>query len=173
MFLDEPSGPVIAIKDGVSRERQRFTLAHELGHYFVQYSGVDTKKWNPESRANQFAASFLVPKHMLRADVGESRTSLDSRELDLLRDKYGVSVEMLLYRLNSAGIISDKLMQDYQRMYRDGLVRSHSERKDSEKPRLVRLLVYRAVAEGVISEQKGFELLGESGGFSSSPSEAA
>lgn len=173
VFLDEPSGPVIAIKDGVSRERQRFTLAHELGHYFVQYSGVDTKKWNPESRANQFAASFLVPKHMLRADVGESRTSLDSRELDLLRDKYGVSVEMLLYRLNSAGIISDKLMQDYQRMYRDGLVRSHSERKDSEKPRLVRLLVYRAVAEGVISEQKGFELLGESGGFSSSPSEAA
>ena len=34
---------------------------------------------------------------------------------------------------------------------------------DTEMPRLLRKLVFRAVAEGVISEQKGSELLGVDG----------
>lgn len=173
VFLDEPSGPVISIKAGVSRERQRFTLAHELGHYFVLDRGADSATWNEETRANRFAASFLVPRKMLVSDVGEHRTSLDVRELNLLREKYGVSIEMLLFRLYSAGIISQKLMKDYVSKARLGLLNDASERKFSEEPRVVKRLVYRAVAEGVISEQKGFELLGESGGISSNPLEAS
>lgn len=65
----------IFLPDYVSDERNRFTIAHEIGHYFLHYkilmngvgrmqaarlskSGVDRAEWE----ANWFAAGFLMPK---------------------------------------------------------------------------------------------------------------
>lgn len=57
--------------------RDRFTVAHEIGHYFihkpcnVQYARMDTKQvtpkyMNPEWQANTFAAELLVPHNLIK-----------------------------------------------------------------------------------------------------------
>lgn len=55
--------------------RHRFTIAHELGHYFlhnedVSFSRCDDKinypiYRDPEWQANTFASAFLMPKHLI------------------------------------------------------------------------------------------------------------
>ena len=91
--LDDELSGMIFIKDnqaiiGVnahhSPNRQRFTIAHELGHYFLhtdilrQGAHVDTVvtmlqrdqgtalgTMNIEIEANQFAAELLMPRHLI------------------------------------------------------------------------------------------------------------
>ncbi len=52
--------------------RDRFTLAHETGHYFLHYDGFSfarsdyevPKYCDPEWQANAFASALLIPKSM-------------------------------------------------------------------------------------------------------------
>jgi Zn-dependent peptidase ImmA (M78 family) len=105
------------------------------------------------------------------SDVGRKRTSFEKDELLILREKYGVSISMLLNRMKSLDIISAEIHEKYKQFDAKGDFKvkkeESEESKEYEKPRLIRKLVYRAVAEGVISEQRGFELLGEDGGLGS------
>ena len=169
VFIDEEYGPVIALHRGAQKDRQRFTLAHELGHYFIRDDTAQSEFWNAETQANRFAAALLVPREMLLKDVGEKRENLSAGELCMLREKYGVSISALLSRMESLGIISNALKTKWNTQYPE------PGRKDTvrerEEPRMVRKLVYRSVAEGYISERKGKELLIE-GFFGSSPEEA-
>lgn len=168
VFIEEEYGPIIALKHKTPKERQRFSLAHELGHYFIQCSAPATPTWNDETRSNRFAAALLIPRAVLMADVGRKRTSFEKDELLMLREKYGVSISMLLNRMKSLDIISEDVYERYKHLDAKGEYKvRRSETGKHEEPRLIRKLVYRAVAEGVISEQRGFELLGEEGGVSS------
>jgi Zn-dependent peptidase ImmA (M78 family)/transcriptional regulator with XRE-family HTH domain len=92
--------------------RQRFTLAHELGHLLAgDDQGVHldkdifdrTQQRDPsEMRANAFAAAFLMPDGVLRERVGEGLTEARFSELacELL-----VSPSTLAYRLLSMRLI--------------------------------------------------------------------
>ena len=90
----------IFIPNFVALARNRFTIAHELGHFFLHYyfQGGREKQWNlrasrytdmetdrPEWEANWFAAAFLMPSNDFR------RAWLDYRDLDLVAHKFGVS----------------------------------------------------------------------------------
>lgn len=171
VFIEDEYGPIIALKHNTPKERQRFSLAHELGHYFIQCSASPTTTWNDETRSNRFAAALLIPRALIMSDVGRKRTSFEKDELLILREKYGVSISMLLNRMKSLDIISAEIHEKYKQFDAKGDFKvkkeESEESKEYEKPRLIRKLVYRAVAEGVISEQRGFELLGEDGGLGS------
>ncbi|MDE2522969.1 MAG: XRE family transcriptional regulator [Methanocorpusculum sp.] len=174
-FTGEEWGPIISLRRGAPKERQRFSLAHELGHYFIQEESVGYQSWDAEQMANRFAAALLMPRELFVQDVGPKRKSLNTEELCLLREKYGASTHAILVRMVSLGIISRALMR--RAMEVDGekhwSSRPHGEAySDTEMPRLVRKLVFRAVAEGVISEQKGRELLGADGEVLMSSEEA-
>jgi adenine deaminase len=155
-FIDEEYGQIIAMRRGAPKERQRFTLAHELGHYFI-LPGI----YDEEQSANRFAAAFLMPRPAFIHDVGEKRTSLTPNELILLREKYGASVPAILVRMESLGIISAKLKSRVQKNHAHDTLRARGEvYEKTEKPRRVKLLVERAIAEGIITENKGYEILG-------------
>lgn len=49
--------------DTVSPERQRFTVAHELGHIIMRHSGAEDN----EAEANVFASRLLMPACVLYA----------------------------------------------------------------------------------------------------------
>lgn len=168
-FTGEEYGPIICLRRGAPKERQRFSLAHELGHYFIlnEPVPVPAKSWRDvEVMANRFAAALLMPRELFVQDVGPKRKSLNPEELCMLREKYGASTHAILVRMVSLKIISQALMK--QVMKADETVHWNSRPNgeayvDTERPRLLRKLVFRAVAEGVISEQKGRELLGADG----------
>jgi len=91
--------------------RQRFTLAHELGHVrcghdvgtivetFETLSGKSTD--SREVQSNAFAAELLAPKAGVEAFVTGEPT-LD--DVVLLAARFGISTIAALFRLNSLGL---------------------------------------------------------------------
>ena len=90
--------------------RQRFTVAHEIGHHVhgdldaprdtsAQFSsGVRDPR---EVAANRFAAALLMPTALLKHVVYEERVT----DLQALASMFGVSTAAMEYRLRNTGII--------------------------------------------------------------------
>lgn len=113
-----PSAGLIGVNSHHPRVRQRFTIAHELGHFFLSdHEGlhVDHKfefklrdetsaeGTDPEEvEANSFAARFLMPTKMLKRDVTEMGPidAVDESAIRDLAQKYQVSAQALLIRIH-------------------------------------------------------------------------
>ena len=151
--------PVIVVRRMQWGDRQRFTMAHELGHLLMQ---VDPGL-NVEKAAHRFAGALLMPEDAMRATLGTHRTSICLRELFDLKPIFGVSVQALTYRCRQLGIIGRKL---FNRLTDEFTARGWSVAPfqepllvRSEEPSRFKRLCFRALAEGVISDSKGAELL--------------
>lgn len=106
--------------------RQRFTMAHELGHFLLHQDmigeGVDDNamyRSTPEGdfyntaiekfhemQANSFAASILMPEELLRQEVATLREDGYVR-LKALAAKFQVSPSAMRWRLKSVGLDSE------------------------------------------------------------------
>lgn len=92
--------------------RQRFTLAHELGHVRCGHAGavaVDTYETlagmttdSREVQANAFAAELLAPAAGVRAAVAGREPSLD--DVVRIAARYGISAIAAVYRLDTLGL---------------------------------------------------------------------
>jgi Zn-dependent peptidase ImmA (M78 family) len=107
--------------------RRRFTIAHEIGHHFLQHQfegseavhvdkgnyisqrgprssgGIDAK----EVEANQFAASLLMPISLLRQSIAKlsKATPLLDHHVTLLAHQFQVSEQAMTIRLISLGLL--------------------------------------------------------------------
>lgn len=85
--------------------RQRFTVAHELGHILLGHNSrsrvidFNSKDIN-EQQANVFASELLVPLQMIK------ETCSSSESLSSLADKFWVSKDMMQWRLSSCRLDS-------------------------------------------------------------------
>ena len=154
--------PVIVVNSTHRVERQRFTIAHELGHMVLSVVG---RKVDGENAAHRFAGAFLMPAEALWSEVGKRRTSVDWRELFELKQLFGVSVQALTYRCKDLGIFSHaffgRLFDEFKRLgWRDPPYEEPLAIREGEKPRRFKRLCLRALTEGAISEPKAAELLG-------------
>ncbi len=153
--------PVIVVKREVSGDRQRLSIAHELGHLML----VMPKKWDRkdiEKAAYRFGGAFLVPDAAAIQELGEHRQRLDLYELHLLKHKYGMSMQAWIMRAHDLGIISDATASNLYRQFRsEGWHREEpGDKFPSEKPDRMERLLSRALAENLISETRAEELLG-------------
>jgi Zn-dependent peptidase ImmA (M78 family) len=101
-----------------SRVRQRFTIAHELGHYIlhknanndlfidrefqVLYRNQKSSQGNmkQEQEANAFAASLLMPERFLLNEIKQNSYNLtDDASLKNLAKQFNVSVAAMSLRL--------------------------------------------------------------------------
>jgi len=89
--------------------RLRFTGAHELGHH--EYGAVSALDEDihgsaapEETRANAFAASFLMPREALAERVGGRQPVPAELVLDVANE-FGVSYETLVYRLHNTRLL--------------------------------------------------------------------
>ena len=99
--------PVMVTRSNIPGDRQRFNLAHELGHLVLDVpEGLDQEK-----AAYRFAGAFLVPAETARFELGEKRTGLEISELYMLKRKYGLSMQAWIYRARDLGIISENTFQ--------------------------------------------------------------
>ena len=108
---------VIGVNRADHRNRRRFTIAHEIGHYVLHEretyvdtgyrvnfrdldSGSGTKA--EEIEANRFAAALLMPESMVRRAFEELAFDLAGTGDDELRDLarlFGVSTQAMAFRL--------------------------------------------------------------------------
>ena len=156
---DSEEAPVIVVNGNHGGERQRFTIAHEIGHLMLDVSpGIDDEK-----AANRFAGAFLMPEEAMWAEIGKHRTALGWVELFNLKLMLGVSVQAISYRCKDMGIISQSLMGRLYDQFEDLGWRSppyeEGHPMPGEKSGRFERLCYRALAEGAISESKASELL--------------
>lgn len=156
MAADGTSIPAIIINSQDPGERQRFTLAHELGHLYLQIGG----DLDPESACHRFAGAFLVPRMTLEREVGKYRHVISLRELFQLKLLFGVSAQAIAYRCKDLGLISQATAAGIFRTFNArGWRKSEPLPMRKEGPSRFERLCIRALAEDLISEGKASELL--------------
>jgi transcriptional regulator with XRE-family HTH domain len=154
----EITGAAVVTKRGVPGERQRYNLAHELGHIVLKVAeGVDTEK-----AAHRFGAALLAPAASLRREVGRHRTGIQAEELLLLKRRYGLSIQALLYRLRDLGIITESHYKQWcMNINRLKWRRNEPKPLPPEQPQWLRQQVLRLLTEGVITQEDAEAALGE------------
>jgi Zn-dependent peptidase ImmA (M78 family) len=125
-FKDEVSGllirregtVIIGVASEQSKERQRFTIAHELAHLLLHEgeevhidkmfkvnlrSQLSSKAEDIEEiEANAFAASLLMPIGFLKADLQNVSLDInDPSQIADLAERYQVSAQAMTYRLTN------------------------------------------------------------------------
>ena len=118
LFKDD-TNLVIGINPNENPNRQRFTMAHELGHFLLHQKEnmhIDTRSSvflrkqlyakatdQKEIEANLFAAELLMPKKIIEAELGvckkEGRMISDEEIIENLAIKFKVSAQAMAFRL--------------------------------------------------------------------------
>ena len=117
---------IIGVNTSHSDERQRFTIAHELGHFFLHTQGTDEVHIDrgfdvkfrdnvsaqgsdiEEKEANLFAAELLMPYEFLKRDLAgkEKIDIVDDQLLQELAQNYEVSQQAMLIRLTQLRVLT-------------------------------------------------------------------
>lgn len=147
--------PIIVRNDAKeSACRQRFDIAHELGHC-VLHSGRVTGDRVSESEANRFASALLVPRAMMLKLFPRSRGKfLDWKGISEFKLTWKVSKAALLYRARQLELISDELYRRGAISLRRG--EATKEREDDQIPMEQPRLLHRSIA--LLREQLGITL---------------
>jgi Zn-dependent peptidase ImmA (M78 family)/transcriptional regulator with XRE-family HTH domain len=85
---DEGSPPVFFVSDQAPGDRERWTLAHEIGHVVMHHMPTD----DPEPEANRFAAELLMPSH----EIGNDLRNLTLPKASALKSYWRVSMQAII-----------------------------------------------------------------------------
>jgi Zn-dependent peptidase ImmA (M78 family)/transcriptional regulator with XRE-family HTH domain len=86
--------------------RQRFDLAHELGH-LVMHADAEPGSKMLEDQANRFASELLMPAEEIRDQLPRAMNSTAWANLGRLKEHWGVSLQALLFRSRWLGSLGD------------------------------------------------------------------
>lgn len=84
-------------------DRQRFTVAHELGHLKLHSSRDPGDESTREKEAHRFAGAFLYPREAAERDISES---LSLNGYARIKARWGVSIQALISRGRDLQLIS-------------------------------------------------------------------
>lgn len=115
LLLRDGGQIIIGLNSLDPKARQRFAVAHELGHLALHgdrelhvdrtFSAVRGKRFSSkidhvEREANDFAVGLLIPAGMLKADLKNKPVDFsDGEMIGVLADRYKVGPEIMTYRL--------------------------------------------------------------------------
>jgi Zn-dependent peptidase ImmA (M78 family) len=130
-------------------DRQRYTLAHELGHIVLHSKRRIVE--DPEGEANRFAGAFLLPSS--RAVEAMSVSHLTLSDFAHLKAYWGVSIQALIMRGAQLGLIDEaRKISLFKQIACRGWRRQEPVRVYSEEPTLLwRLLLNRFGAQAIYS----------------------
>ena len=147
--------PFVAIAEDRPSDRIRFTLLHEIAHLLAW------PREHNEKICQVFASEFLLPEDALQRELSERvRHSIAVPELLQLKAKFGISMQAILYRAHQAGLLTDA---GYAATLREFGARGWRKAEPGstpglEKPQRFERLLFRAIAEDVISMSKAASL---------------
>lgn len=88
--------------EAFSADRNRFTLAHELGHALLHGNILPDK--TTEKEADEFASAFLLPENDILPQIN---TPLSFAKLMELKRIWKVSIGAIIFRAHKLGAIND------------------------------------------------------------------
>lgn len=125
ILMIEQNSATIGYAKHESPQRQRFTKAHELGHFMLHRGGnlfidrdfktmyrpsstnAPSTEWQ-EWEANEFAACILMPEHLVNEEMKKIQIDYadDSTTswIEQLAKKFGVSVSAMSIRISRLGL---------------------------------------------------------------------
>ena len=123
LLITKPNGTTICVEDSHHSVRQRFTVAHEIGHFCLRHQfepgehvhvdrGALVSMRSPRSgqgtdhreiEANQFAASLLMPRAMVEAEVSRLGGIVSEELISGLAKVFRVSEQAMTIRLGALG----------------------------------------------------------------------
>jgi Zn-dependent peptidase ImmA (M78 family)/transcriptional regulator with XRE-family HTH domain len=151
--------PIVVVGCHWPGGRQRFTLAHELGHLMLE--GRLAGDLDEEMACDRFAGTFLFPRASVLQELGAHRNAIELKELALLKEEFGLSMAGILYRARDLGIISTAYRDEQAKLFRyKGWHRKEPGHDyPTEKAHIFEQLVFHALAEEYIGESKAAELM--------------
>lgn len=102
MFTDDKI-PIIFLNKTHPVDRQRFTLAHELGHLVMHINQVVADSRDIEEEANEFASEFLLPENELKNQISGY---VNIPQLAELKRYWKLSMQAILYKAKKSGLIT-------------------------------------------------------------------
>jgi Predicted Zn peptidase len=95
--------PIVFLNDNIPADRERFTLAHELGHLVMHKFPTE----NMEKEANSFAAAFLMPA----TDIAPDLKGITLEKAAALKPYWKVSIGSLIYKAKTLKSVDEGQMQ--------------------------------------------------------------
>ncbi len=157
--FDSRVRPVVVLNP-IKRDyyRQRFDVAHELGH-LVMHSDAEPGGRVVEEQAHRFAAELLMPADEIRDLLPASMGGNVWTTLGKLKERWGVSMQALLFRARRLGRLGEVSYRNAMatisargwRRDEPGLVSAIEQ--PSLLPRAVDLLAQEGIARDVLVQQ--------------------
>lgn len=138
-----PTGahPLVVLSNHAPADRQRFTLAHELGHAVMHQVPSDTQ----EAEADRFASEFLMPAK----DIREHLLQVSVPSLARLKPIWKVSMAALLRRAKDLGEITESRYKTLSiEMSAAGYRKNEPVSLEPEVPALIEQTVADRIADG-------------------------
>lgn len=154
--------PVVAIKRSGDLVRKRFTIAHELAHLLLDFSSAPDEL--KEKLCHGFAGALLLPRKVLIQELGEKRNKITIWELKRIKGIYGISMQAIMARAKSLGIVSEHLYKSFCVFISKKGWRKEEpgEYAGKEKANRFEQLICHAVSEQVITFSKAAQLSNKS-----------
>jgi Zn-dependent peptidase ImmA (M78 family) len=137
-LISENGVPIIFMNSSLLGDRQRFSLAYQLGHLIMHTRGDIAWDRDTGHEANLFAAELLMPEKDIRSDF-EPGISLPL--LGNLKKKWKVSMIALLYRADDLGYVTPQQKKALVQEFNDRQIRRREPvglDVPTEQPRLLR-----------------------------------
>lgn len=102
---DRTPEPLIVVSREEAGDRLRFSEAHEVGHLVMHVGRAGGRIREVEQEANDFASAFLLPESAMLAELTPPVSLLS---LAPMKRRWGVSLQALIMRARSLGIITNR-----------------------------------------------------------------
>lgn len=162
IFVGEKK-PVLVLNKHYTVERKRFNTLHEFGHSVMRMNeSLSTKE--KENLCHYFAGEMLLSSEVLHQVFGTRINKVFLNEIGRLQTQFGISIDAIFHRLKDERILSDALhTQFYIKQNMNAKLKSWAKTSTylgEETSYRFSRMVYRALAENLISEEKASEILG-------------
>lgn len=144
--------PIICISRGTPGDRQRFSVAHELGHLILhQFRNVEPGR--AESEAHRFAGALLIPEEAARTELTGPITL---RTLAFAKARWGISIRALVRRCLDLNLIDVARRTSLEKqIFARGWGKSEPVDVPYENPKLLRRLIEVGGSVGKLHEITG------------------
>lgn len=101
---------IVFLNNQMPNDRNRFSLAHEIGHIVMHIGQGQPGSEELEREANEFASDFLMPEDQ----IGGMLANLNISTLAELKRRWKVSMRALIRRAHDLKCISDSAYRSFQ-----------------------------------------------------------